>query len=344
MTAEGPVVVCVRGPSRSGKSTVCQALIGMMRDSCHVAWIKRTHHELDLPHKSSGRIWAESPAAMVVYSPDRLQVTIPPVSPEPESLIAALPDETDLVLLETHEFEPYPALVSQLLEPAEGEQVLGRFTLETIAGQAAAFAEVVRGLLPPDLRLARALRIATRAHGGHGCPGIALGTRLTLAAAAELGVALPDLENRLAITVETDRCAIDAVQALTGCTPGKRSLRVLDYGKLGATFADRETGRAIRVAARGDLRPKVQERPGESHAAAQRRTYLELSDEELFSITAVDAALGERRKGPRCRVNCAACGEEVSDGRHERIEGRDYCQPCAAGTGVSMGIERGLTP
>ena len=346
MSGSGPVVVCVRGPSRSGKSTLCQALIGLLRERASVAWVKRTHHALDLPHKSSGRVWEESPAAMVVYSPDRLQVTVPPVSPEPEALLGALPDSVDLVLLETHEYEPYPAIVSVALEPADGERLLGRFALETIPQEASRLAEAVFALLPRDLELARALRLASRAHGGHDCAGIVLGTRLTLLGAAELGLAIPDREKRLIVTVETDRCAVDAVQALTGCTLGRRTLRYLDLGRLAATFFDQQTGRAIRVAARGDARDRVVEEPGEGHYAAQRRTYLELAAEELFTVREVGFELSpfDQPGRPRCRVVCAGCGEEVSDARHVRVEDRDYCRPCSAGVRVSMGIKRGVTP
>ena len=346
MSGSGPVVVCVRGPSRSGKSTLCQALVGLLRGRASVAWAKRTHHALDLPHKSTGRVWDESPAAMVVYAPDRLQLTLPPVSPEPRALVGALPDSIDLVLLETHEYEPYPAIVSVALEPAEGEQVLGRFSLETIPAEAARLAEAVFALLPKDLELARAMRVASRAHGGHDCAGIVLGTRLALLGASELGLAIPDREKRLIVTIETGRCAADAIQALTGCTLGRRTLRLADYGRLAATFYDQQTGRAIRVAARGGVRNRVITCDGERREDAQRRTYLELPAAEIFTIAEAAFELGafDRPGPPLCRVLCAACGEEVSDARHVRLNERDYCRPCAAGLGESTEIEKGVTP
>ena len=59
---------------------------------------------------------------------------------------------------------------------------------------------------------------------------------------------------RLVVLVEIDRCATDAIQALTGVSLGKRTLKHVDYGKMAATFVDTASGRAVRVAAREDAR------------------------------------------------------------------------------------------
>lgn len=50
--------------------------------------------------------------------------------------------------------------------------------------------------------------------------------------------------------VETNMCAVDAIQYLTGCTFGKGNLVHLDHGKNAYTFIRRSDGRAIRVATR----------------------------------------------------------------------------------------------
>ncbi len=44
-----------------------------------------------------------------------------------------------------------------------------------------------------------------------------------------------------------DGCFADAVSVATGCWPGKRTLRLIDHGKVAATFVDIATGRAIRM-------------------------------------------------------------------------------------------------
>jgi len=52
------------------------------------------------------------------------------------------------------------------------------------------------------------------------------------------------------VFVEIDRCATDAIQALTGVSLGKRTLKHLDYGKMAATFVNLARGTAVRVVAR----------------------------------------------------------------------------------------------
>src|SRR3989304_10086580 len=86
---------------------------------------------------------------------------------------------------------------------------------------------------------------------GHLCPGQVLGVRMTMAVCRALGVEEPkSMRKCLVVFVEIDRCATDAIQALTGCSLGKRTLKHLDYGKMAATFVNVSSGDAVRVAAR----------------------------------------------------------------------------------------------
>ncbi|MFA5153561.1 MAG: formylmethanofuran dehydrogenase subunit E family protein, partial [Clostridia bacterium] len=59
---------------------------------------------------------------------------------------------------------------------------------------------------------------------GHVCPGIVLGTRLTIAGMRELGMDPKKRSKNLIVYIEIDRCGADAVQAITGCSLGHRSL------------------------------------------------------------------------------------------------------------------------
>jgi len=331
------VVVCVRGPSRSGKTSVCERVIAALEPrGIRLAYLKRTHHELDVPEKASGRAWLRGPSAMVLRSPSRLQLTVPPGDATPGELLAVLPDGIDLVLFETHSPEPYPTVLSAALDPVEDEEVLGRWRLETVDQDVAALIAPLLRLLPADRELDRVLRTAMKLHGGHLCAGLALGTRLALHGAAQLGVDVPDRQKRLIVVVETDRCAVDAIQAVTGCRPGKRTLRLHDYGKLAATFIDQWTGTAVRVAARGDLRDQVQSdhEAGDRHEA-QKLAYMAMTPDALFTVRHVSAAVDQfdLPGPPRRRVVCAACGEEVSDGREIVTETGPRCRPCAAADG-----------
>ncbi len=329
----GPVVVCIRGPSRSGKTTMVTRLVPLLAAAgVRVAYVKRTHHLLDLPEKSSGRVWAAEPAAMVIRAPDRVQVTLPAGDASAREVLRHVPREADVVLLETHQPEPYPTVLAAAFEPCPGERVIGRWELGSVEADADAAAAAIRALLPGDLVLDRALRAARELHGGEACAGIILGTRLALYAGELLGVELPDRAKRLVVRVEMERCAADAIAAVTGCRPGRRTLRFVDYGKLAATFWDLREGRAVRVAARGNLRELVGE-DGRNRHAAQAAAYLAWPAERLFTVTPVEEELGalERPGRPLRRVRCTACGEEVSDGREVATEDGPRCRPCATG-------------
>ena len=64
----------------------------------------------------------------------------------------------------------------------------------------------------------------------------------------------------LIVYVETDRCASDAILAVTGCHPGKRTMKILDHGKMAATFINLKTGKAVRVFAKNREGDKVMTR------------------------------------------------------------------------------------
>lgn len=67
---------------------------------------------------------------------------------------------------------------------------------------------------------------------GHLCAGQVLGVRLAMAGCRAVGVDNPMESKRLLVYVEIDRCATDAIQTVTGCKLGKRTLKYLDYGKI----------------------------------------------------------------------------------------------------------------
>lgn len=165
---------------------------------------------------------------------------------------------------------------------------------------------------------------AGRFHGGSPCAGICIGTRMTMAALRRLGISDPLGADRkkLIVFVEIDRCATDAIMALTGCKPGRRTMKVLDYGKMAATFINLETGKAVRLAA--SMKRKLGGGEGTPDLSA-------IPDEELFLIYDVEVPLRpEDMPGkPLRRVACARCGENVMDGRDVEVAGEFLCRPCA---------------
>jgi len=68
--------------------------------------------------------------------------------------------------------------------------------------------------------------------------------------AAVLRLDLPQSDKRLVTFVETDGCFADGVAVATGCTPGHRTMRLVDFGEFAATFADTQSEREIRIVSR----------------------------------------------------------------------------------------------
>src|SRR5512142_546660 len=80
---------------------------------------------------------------------------------------------------------------------------------------------------------------------GHFCPGVSIGIRAAQVALREIGPHSKDEE--VVAIVETDMCAVDAIQQMVGCTFGKGNLIHLDYGKNAYTFIRRSDSKAIRI-------------------------------------------------------------------------------------------------
>ncbi len=180
------------------------------------------------------------------------------------------------------------------------------------------------------------LQESVRIHG-HLCAGQVLGVRMSMLGLREIGIGDPKGADRksLIVFVEMDRCATDAVQSVTGCSLGKRSMKFLDYGKMAATYLNLKTGKAVRVVAREDSRSKAKGRfpEIENKYAAQLEAYKIMAEGELFDVREVEIKVPPQDMPgrPMRRVQCDSCGEYVQDMREVRQEGRVLCIPCARG-------------
>ena len=87
------------------------------------------------------------------------------------------------------------------------------------------------------------LKQSTEVHG-HICAGQVIGVRMCLLALSLIDIEDPKGTDRkkLYTIVEIDRCATDAIQSVTGCSLGKRSMKYLDHGVMAASFVNLETG------------------------------------------------------------------------------------------------------
>ena len=179
------------------------------------------------------------------------------------------------------------------------------------------------------------LLVRAEAAHGHLCAGQILGVRMALLGLAHLGIADPRGADRkrLVTFVEIDRCATDAIALVTGCRLGKRALKFRDWGKMAATFADLDTGRAIRLVALETSRDLARQRYPhiESKSQQQMLAYRELADADLFTgqwvRVHIDSADLPGYRGQR--ITCPLCGEGVNFGRFAEVSGRRLCLSCA---------------
>jgi formylmethanofuran dehydrogenase subunit E len=183
----------------------------------------------------------------------------------------------------------------------------------------------------------------TIAFHGHSCPGLTIGIRAAELALKEIGKAS---DEEIVAMVETDMCAVDAIQFLTGCTYGKGNLIHRDYGKNAFTFYRRRDNKAIRFVTRRDvfgdagpvlreLNRKVQE---EGLTKDEEKTWSEIRERiskhvmetdlsELFDIKELTAPVPKKARMVASLV-CESCGESVMETRTRRFHDKVFCIPC----------------
>ncbi len=167
----------------------------------------------------------------------------------------------------------------------------------------------------------------------HLCPRQVLGVRMGLMGGRLLGIDLPQPEKRLLALVETDGCAADAIAVATGCWVGRRTMRVIDIGKVAATFVDTLNDRAIRILSQPGVRERALDYAAEAgtHWQAQLVGYQRMAEEELLAVQEVELVVPlEKLIGKDgARVNCRICGEEIINQRELVKDGLTLCRTCA---------------
>ena len=176
----------------------------------------------------------------------------------------------------------------------------------------------------------------------HLCPRQVLGIRMGLFGLRQLCLlgkdehSFANHKKRLLTIMETDGCGADGVAIATDCHVGRRTLRVVDYGKMAATFVDTQTEKAVRIV------PSTQSREmattyapdARSHWHAYLEAYQVMPDELLLTWQPVmlTPSVSELISRPGVRVLCATCGEEVINEREVVVHGRSLCRACAGDT------------
>lgn len=178
---------------------------------------------------------------------------------------------------------------------------------------------------------------------GHVCPGLSIGYRVATLAANRFKDRSKDEE--LVVIVENRSCAVDAIQAINGCTCGKGNLIFKDHGKHVYTYFKRGDKKALRISLKPNALP-----PDEKHTAlfaklragtasfeeknefqashdAKSQRILEMPEEELFWVREVETEPPEKAIIYPTLV-CSKCGEGFMEPLGRIKNGQMVCIPC----------------
>ena len=178
---------------------------------------------------------------------------------------------------------------------------------------------------------------------GHSCPGLAYGLRVAEFALQEFG---HSKDEEIVAVSETDMCAVDAIQALVGCSFGKGNLLYRDLGKVAFTFFRRSDGKCLRVVRKPEVPDEISKETREltRKKAMRQLTEAETARREELRRRRIDAIMNADpddlfwvREAPfdmpsHARIVdtlvCEACGEPVMETRTRRAGGKVLCEPC----------------
>ena len=173
-----------------------------------------------------------------------------------------------------------------------------------------------------------ALSKAVEFHG-HLCLGQILGVHIAENGLKAIGTTDP---KKIIIYIEIDRCIADTIQILTGTRFGRRSMKLVNYGKMAATFINTETWDAYRVWVSGKINEIIGNANTGKHAEEkQYEKLLEVASEELISIqkVIVNIPKEEMPGKPLRTIFCVKCKEKVFDGKEIPGDDGPLCKACS---------------
>jgi formylmethanofuran dehydrogenase subunit E len=152
-------------------------------------------------------------------------------------------------------------------------------------------------------------------------------------------------DEELVAVVENRSCAVDAIQAINGCTCGKGNLIFKEHGKHVYTFFKRGDKKALRISLKPDALPQDDKHtalfaklragtasPEEakefraSHEAKSHRI-LEMPEEELFRISEVEIEPPQKAIIYPTLI-CSKCGEGFMEPLGKVKNGEIICISC----------------
>ena len=171
---------------------------------------------------------------------------------------------------------------------------------------------------------------------GHLCAGQVIGVRMAMLGCRQVGIEEPRAEEwrkKIMVFVEIDRCATDAIQSVTGCRLGRRTMKFKDFGINAATFWNLESGEAVRIVSTEESRNKAAQYVPEESDPLRRQLmgYQRMPDETLFRVERVYINIPEWEMPgrPSHYAVCGQCGQVIRDHREVQKDQEVLCRHCA---------------
>jgi formylmethanofuran dehydrogenase subunit E len=182
---------------------------------------------------------------------------------------------------------------------------------------------------------------------GHKCWASTAGVRLGLAAMETLGVGRAGAKELHAIIEIGDyhggMCFGDGIQFTTGCTFGKGNIEKSGEGKFAVTLVDKKTNRAVRVAYKPTLQPRIKATPFMQKRAAgvaasqipeaEQMEVVHLvwdaPSDEVMTVGPITAREWSEPEEIVRFLVCPKCGELVAEPYVRVAEGALVCTACS---------------
>ena len=165
------------------------------------------------------------------------------------------------------------------------------------------------------------------------CPRQVIGVRMARFACSWLGVDPAVQRKQIFIYMEIGHCAADGVIAVTHASLTNGLMKLLEYGKVAATFVHLPTHRALRVRENPASRALAVQMMPHLHSSweAQQQAYQVMADEQLLCWDEVSLAEPPPTILKKHAVTCAQCGDNVHEHCEVMLNGKMLCKPCAFG-------------
>ena len=165
------------------------------------------------------------------------------------------------------------------------------------------------------------------------CPRQVIGVRMARLACNHFAIDPVMQRKQLFVYMEMGRCVADGVIMVTGASPTNYMMKLVDYGKVAATFVDLRCGDALRICEHPDSRHQAMQMiPGIDVWEAQLAAYQVMPDNRLLRWEPVCLIEPLPQINDKYSVICQQCQARVHEHAHVLIDAMPMCKACAYGS------------